>query len=98
MSSDERRREYLEGRVRRVKCMAQMDSLSYSLHQHTQHSSSTLVMPSTLPRCIVECTVPMIFSAEETINIGREAGTPVTSDYDATAASSPARSTGCRFI
>jgi arylsulfatase len=30
----------------------------------------------------VERTVPMIFSADETTDIGREAGTPVTPDYD----------------
>ena len=30
----------------------------------------------------VERTVPMIFSADETTDIGREAGTPVTADYD----------------
>jgi hypothetical protein len=30
----------------------------------------------------VERTVPMIFSADETIDIGREAGTLVTPDYE----------------
>jgi arylsulfatase A-like enzyme len=30
----------------------------------------------------VDRTVPMIFSADETTDIGREAGTPVTPDYD----------------
>jgi arylsulfatase len=36
--------------------------------------------------------------SDETINIGREAGTPATSDYDRTAVSSAARLTGCRSI
>jgi len=67
-----------------VKCKAQIDVLLFAL--------------DTLPGCIVERTLPMIFSADETINVGREAGTPVTSTTTGTAASSPARSTGCRLI
>ena len=30
----------------------------------------------------VEQTVPMMFSADETTDVGRESGTPVTPDYD----------------
>jgi arylsulfatase len=30
----------------------------------------------------VEQTVPMLFSADETTDVGRESGTPVTPDYD----------------
>jgi len=30
----------------------------------------------------VEVTQPMVFSADETTDIGREAGTPVSADYD----------------
>jgi arylsulfatase len=30
----------------------------------------------------VEQTVPMIFSADETTDVGRESGTPVTPDYN----------------
>ena len=44
----------------------------------------------------VGATQPMIFSADETTDIGYESGTTVTSDYTAAAAGSPARSTGCR--
>ena len=43
----------------------------------------------------VEATQPMIFSADETTDIGYESGTTVTPDYTAAdAAGSPARSTG----
>ena len=38
----------------------------------------------------------MIFSADETTDIGYESGTTVTPDYTARTAGSPARSTGCR--
>ena len=44
----------------------------------------------------VEATQPMIFSADETTDIGYESGTTVTPDYTPAAAGSPARSTGCR--
>ncbi len=45
----------------------------------------------------VEATQPMIFSADETTDIGYESGTTVTPDYTAAhAAASPARSTGSR--
>ena len=44
----------------------------------------------------VEATQPMIFSADETTDIGYESGTTVTPDYTAPAAGSPARSTGSR--
>jgi hypothetical protein len=63
--------------VRRVKYKAQIDVLLLAL--------------DTLPRCIVERTVPMIFSAGETTDVGREAGTPVASTTTATAASSPGK-------
>ena len=46
----------------------------------------------------VEATQPMIFSADETTDIGYESGTTVTPDYDSTRAGSPARSTGCSSI
>ena len=42
----------------------------------------------------VEATQPMVFSADETTDIGYESGTTVTPDYTATAAASPASSTG----
>ena len=45
----------------------------------------------------VEATVPMVFSADETADVGRDTASPVSDDYAARrAASSPAPSTGCR--
>ena len=44
----------------------------------------------------VEATQAMIFSADETTDIGYESGTTVTPDYTAGPAGSPARSSGCR--
>ena len=43
----------------------------------------------------VEHTHPMIFSADETTDIGEETGTTVTPDYTARDAGSPGKSTGC---
>ena len=43
----------------------------------------------------VGATQPMIFSADETTDIGYESGTTVTPDYTARTADSPGRSTGC---
>jgi arylsulfatase len=44
----------------------------------------------------VEATVPLIFSADETADVGRDTGSPSATTTTARAASSPARSTGCR--
>ncbi len=44
----------------------------------------------------VGATQPMVFSADETTDIGYESGTTVSPDYTAQPAGSPARSTGCR--
>ena len=39
----------------------------------------------------VEATVPMVFSADETTDVGSDTATPVSDDYGAGTASSPAR-------
>ena len=44
----------------------------------------------------VGATQPMIFSADETTDVGYESGTSVSPEYSARTAGSPARSTGCR--
>ena len=44
----------------------------------------------------VDGTVPMLFSADETTDVGADTATPVSDDYSARAARSRARSTGCR--
>jgi hypothetical protein len=46
----------------------------------------------------VDAIQPLIFSADETTDIGYESGTPVTSDYNAATAGPRARSIGCRSI
>ncbi len=43
----------------------------------------------------VAATQPLVFSADETTDIGYESGTTVSPDYTTAAASSPARFTGC---
>ena len=43
----------------------------------------------------IEQTEPLLFSADETCDVGDEYGSPVTNDYSASARS-PARSTGSR--
>ena len=44
----------------------------------------------------VEMTQPMVFSADETTDIGYESGMTVTADYTAATSRSPARSAGSR--
>ena len=44
----------------------------------------------------VERTVPMLFSPDETTNVGRDCGTAVSSDTKPAAASLTERSTGCK--
>ena len=44
----------------------------------------------------VESTVPMVFSADETTDVGSDTATPVSDDYRDTTATSPAPSAGCR--
>ena len=44
----------------------------------------------------VERTDPMVFSADETCDVGADVGSPVSPDYGPAATRSPARSTGCR--
>ncbi len=46
----------------------------------------------------VERTVPMVFSRDETCDVGEDAGAPVSSDYGRTATRSRVKSTGCRSI
>ena len=46
----------------------------------------------------VEATVPMIFSGDETADVGPDTASPVSDDYGRATTSSPARSTGCRSI
>ena len=46
----------------------------------------------------VEQTEPMGFSADETCDIGKEGGSPVSPDYGPTGNGFTARSTGCRWI
>ena len=44
----------------------------------------------------VDATVPMVFSADETTDVGSDTATPVSDDYGQRTASSPARCAGCR--
>jgi hypothetical protein len=46
----------------------------------------------------IERTVAMVFSLDETTDVGRDAATPVTSDYTRLPAYLTGRSTGCRSI
>ena len=48
--------------------------------------------------CRVDMTAPMVFSCDETCDIGMEGGSPFSPDYGPRATSSAARSTGCRSI
>ena len=43
----------------------------------------------------VEATVPMLFSADETTDVGSDTATPVSDDYGPATASSRARCAGC---
>ena len=44
----------------------------------------------------VEATVPMLFSADETTDVGSDTGTPVSDDYGPATTNSPARPAGSR--
>ena len=43
----------------------------------------------------IQATVPMIYSGDETCDLGGDTGMPVSDDHASAAASSPARSNGC---
>ena len=43
----------------------------------------------------IGATVPMIYSADETCDVGLDAGTPVSEDYTISTVTSTARSSGC---
>jgi arylsulfatase len=45
----------------------------------------------------VDMTVPMLFSADETCDVGKETGSTVSPDYGPSTTSSAARSIGCRL-